>query len=629
MSPKRTLYLHVGMPKTGSTAIQNYLYLNRESLNQQGFYYPLTIHEIMGTEAYLSSRGADLVSAYPVPENTSLLFYQNVFNARWYETGQSEEADMIFADIAKNDSPRVLFSGEAIGVMPDFYFLYKKTPTRSPELRRTQRKEYLEKVRRHFSDFDVKVLVYLRRQDEFMESFYAQLFKEYIFIDFTIDDLEDRLPMDYYKAISEIADVFGKPNVIVRPFEAGQLLDGDLLADFCFTVGIDPDGLKRPPSNPVVSNSALAPQFMSFKQAAYEGPPLKSYGWQDYTNILRNLSYHSQSKAGAKPQKMIFLSQTKRSQLLERYRESNAMVAREYLPEGRDTLFLETPIPVASSDFSLEPKDVAQISSALFVEAQTKIRVLERLFDRRVAEILARCGEFESENDALRTRFQFGFLELQEQTRDMREEYRSSIAVAQVSATQRLDMATTTLREQFLSDLDRLRADFESTQRGLNDELYRASDHIRLQIETAIQAVDEKVARSQATQSQNRKMIAAVKQSRERSDKDSARMIVAMWKHKRSGFVSRLHRLIRSEMSIIRSGKLFDTDYYLNQNPAVKEAAINPLKHYVEYGAGELRDPSSKFSTADYFRHHPRVALTGRNPLVDHVLRKRKHAKAI
>lgn len=41
-----TCYLHIGTMKTGTSSIQNFLYLNRELLKQQNYYYPISIKNI-------------------------------------------------------------------------------------------------------------------------------------------------------------------------------------------------------------------------------------------------------------------------------------------------------------------------------------------------------------------------------------------------------------------------------------------------------------------------------------------------------------------------------------------------------------------------------------------------------
>jgi len=38
-----------------------------------------------------------------------------------------------------------------------------------------------------------------------------------------------------------------------------------------------------------------------------------------------------------------------------------------------------------------------------------------------------------------------------------------------------------------------------------------------------------------------------------------------------------------------KAGPLFDTHFYLEQNPDVADSGINPLIHYIEYGIKEGR----------------------------------------
>lgn len=65
---------------------------------------------------------------------------------------------------------------------------------------------------------------------------------------------------------------------------------------------------------------------------------------------------------------------------------------------------------------------------------------------------------------------------------------------------------------------------------------------------------------------------------------------------------------------------LFDTSWYLQQNPDVGEVGTNPVVHYLNAGAAEGRDPNPLFDTSWYLEHNPDVAHAGVNPLV-HYLR--------
>ncbi|MGC9964448.1 MAG: FkbM family methyltransferase [Syntrophobacteraceae bacterium] len=66
---------------------------------------------------------------------------------------------------------------------------------------------------------------------------------------------------------------------------------------------------------------------------------------------------------------------------------------------------------------------------------------------------------------------------------------------------------------------------------------------------------------------------------------------------------------------LISQSNLFDTSYYLESNPDVAGAGINPLEHYLTWGAAEGRDPNPLFDTSYYLESNPDVAGAGINPL--------------
>jgi hypothetical protein len=69
----------------------------------------------------------------------------------------------------------------------------------------------------------------------------------------------------------------------------------------------------------------------------------------------------------------------------------------------------------------------------------------------------------------------------------------------------------------------------------------------------------------------------------------------------------------RAVRTITRSGR-FDRDWYIKNNPDVGELGIDPIRHYVAYGASEGRDPSPTFSTRGYLTQNPDVSAAGVNP---------------
>ncbi len=62
---------------------------------------------------------------------------------------------------------------------------------------------------------------------------------------------------------------------------------------------------------------------------------------------------------------------------------------------------------------------------------------------------------------------------------------------------------------------------------------------------------------------------------------------------------------------------LFDTAWYLAQNPDVAQAGLDPLQHYLKQGAWELRNPNPLFDSDWYLETNPGVG--GLNPLVHYV----------
>jgi glycosyltransferase involved in cell wall biosynthesis/SAM-dependent methyltransferase len=66
---------------------------------------------------------------------------------------------------------------------------------------------------------------------------------------------------------------------------------------------------------------------------------------------------------------------------------------------------------------------------------------------------------------------------------------------------------------------------------------------------------------------------------------------------------------------------LFDPQWYLERNPDVAAAGMDPLDHWLSYGAREGRDPNPEFDTDWYLERYPHVAESGQNPLV-HYLRR-------
>ncbi len=68
-------------------------------------------------------------------------------------------------------------------------------------------------------------------------------------------------------------------------------------------------------------------------------------------------------------------------------------------------------------------------------------------------------------------------------------------------------------------------------------------------------------------------------------------------------------------VAVIKRSGLFDEKWYLERYPRVAASGMDPVVHYVRYGASEGRDPSPHFDTRFYLSKYRDVASRGMNPL--------------
>jgi hypothetical protein len=79
------------------------------------------------------------------------------------------------------------------------------------------------------------------------------------------------------------------------------------------------------------------------------------------------------------------------------------------------------------------------------------------------------------------------------------------------------------------------------------------------------------------------------------------------------------------QIEAIRSD--FDSDFYLSRYSDVAMLNVDPVQHYLEQGAAELRDPSREFSTAYYLESNPDVANSGINPFLHFIVAGRREGR--
>jgi len=73
---------------------------------------------------------------------------------------------------------------------------------------------------------------------------------------------------------------------------------------------------------------------------------------------------------------------------------------------------------------------------------------------------------------------------------------------------------------------------------------------------------------------------------------------------------------IKKDLDLIRSSGLFDEKWYLDHNPDMVRAKVDPMLHFLRHGGHERRNPGPHFSSGWYLDSYEDVRASGLNPLV-------------
>ncbi|WP_158744562.1 glycosyltransferase [Acidisphaera sp. L21] len=81
------------------------------------------------------------------------------------------------------------------------------------------------------------------------------------------------------------------------------------------------------------------------------------------------------------------------------------------------------------------------------------------------------------------------------------------------------------------------------------------------------------------------------------------------------------------DIGLIKASDMFDADFYLAEHPDLKEAGVDPERHYVECGFREGRRPSAIFDSACYLDENLDVAAAGLNPVLHWITNGRREGR--
>ncbi len=345
--------LCIGTMKTGTTALQSFLRNNSEVLEKQGFCYPLMDVEAM---SYAKSRNGHFLifgTVHPnIPKTESQITEIQQFCYR-----KLEELAKVY--------PNIILSDELI------WHHSKKQENFWQDLM-----DRLEKI-----NCQLRVIVYLRRQDQLVQSLWKQGVKSGLQTSCTFDKYIQKkryryFPLDYYAHLKEIEKFVGKDNLLVRVYESGQYEGEDrtLISDFMHTLNIPLT--EQFTQETERRNPSLNGNFIEIKRILNSLP---EYREMDNFMIKPLLTASLFQENHVKETKTSLFSYEEQTAFLKEYEESNRKVAIEFLNRKDGILFRE---PVQNLPaYQISPNAMCRdllvfMAEALF-DQQKKIEALE------------------------------------------------------------------------------------------------------------------------------------------------------------------------------------------------------------------------------------------------------------
>ena len=330
----RKLCIHIGMPKTGTSALQEVLYWNREKLAAHGYLYP--------------DFGAAQHQHFPLVRSLA----REVGSPAGFPPGGLELPVVEFKqavdrDVGLNDIHTVILSSE-------FFFDYAGLTPGRPEFPIEQAIPYLRGValllRDKFQEYDASVAVWLRRQDHWLMSMYNNAVKVANYTqDFEVFFKNQVAPW-YGRILDQWADAFGLENIKVFIYEKSSE-DADVIPQFLRLIGF-PEAveLDRPRRHPREGNVGLSRELLVIKREINRAIPDHMPGLRHSIEDLFFRLARKERETGKESSPII--SPQRQLEILAQFSSENEHVLQKFLRSSRSSLFTDPGSPSASREWS-------------------------------------------------------------------------------------------------------------------------------------------------------------------------------------------------------------------------------------------------------------------------------------
>lgn len=348
--------LHIGIEKTGTTSIQSFLAMNRDVLKSRSILFPVSPgdenHEFLAGYAANDEKRDDIRVRNKIESQEDLDGFRERFASRFADEVRAAACDT------------VILSGEHCSS-------------------RLVTREEVERLRGLLLGMvdDVRVIVYLRRQDEFLLSAYSTRVRCGETRRLSLPAANKRRDRyDFAKLLDLWSGVFGKEAITGRIFSRATLVDGSAVSDFIQSAGLPAD---LPYQLPPEKNQSLDGEALELLRMINKHIPYVANGklFPQRGNLADLLESVSSGSA-------VMMDPELLEGFMQSFATSNREVADEYFggslhAEG-DPLF--GPAPDFGNRKIPEPISVGravEIFSKLWIIKQQQVEELRRRIESR------------------------------------------------------------------------------------------------------------------------------------------------------------------------------------------------------------------------------------------------------
>lgn len=314
MTKKPDLILHLPVHKTGSTALQQALHVSEALLNARNFTY--------------------------LPRFTHSFQHDDLTR----KTGENLRTLLVSMKEAASDR-NIILSTEKLHLADD-----------------DKISDFMTAIIGIFSDYDIKVIVYLRRQDDAFSSFYNQIVKFGTATDTTGQAFAQYGKyFDYERYLRLFNEQLrGTDQLIARLYDRSALVDRDIVADFLSIIGLQMEMPDRPTR---IINHSLEKSVFQLKRSMnqhLDGSPPELI--QSLAGVLADASTRINNGS---PDTNI-LSDLERDLIMASFAASNQRVFQQYLGGAVFAEEKKSEKPYDSSFELVMPAVLARLSRYLY-----------------------------------------------------------------------------------------------------------------------------------------------------------------------------------------------------------------------------------------------------------------------